>query len=51
MYMSYTSYKKENYDSIITNSVKASYYMKTSNKISVALKDLKTIVKDYSIKL
>jgi len=43
--------RKENYDSIITNSVKASYYMNTSNKISVALKDIKTIVKDYSIKL
>jgi predicted aconitase len=40
--------KKENYDSIITNSVKAAYYMKTSNKVSVALKDVKTIVKDYS---
>src|SRR5919112_4397003 len=40
--------KKENYDSIITNSVKAAYYMKTSNKISVALKDVKTIVKEYS---
>ncbi|MBA3750406.1 MAG: aconitase X catalytic domain-containing protein [Nitrosopumilus sp.] len=39
---------KENYDSIITNSVKAAYYMKTSNKISVSLKDVKTIVKDYS---
>ncbi|MBA3977656.1 MAG: aconitase X catalytic domain-containing protein [Nitrosopumilus sp.] len=39
---------KENYDSIVTNSVKAAYYMKTSNKISVALKDVKTIVKDYS---
>ena len=43
--------RKENCDSIITNSVKASYYMKTSNKISVALKDIKTIVKDYSFKL
>jgi predicted aconitase len=40
--------KKENCDSIITNSVKAAYYMKTSNKVSVALKDVKTIVKDYS---
>jgi predicted aconitase len=40
--------KKENYDSIITNSVKAAYYMKTSNKISVALKDVKTIVNEYS---
>jgi predicted aconitase len=40
--------KKENYDNIITNSVKASYYMKTANKVSVALKDLKTITKEYS---
>jgi predicted aconitase len=40
--------QKENYDSVITNSVKAAYYMKTSNKIAVALKDVKTIVKDYS---
>ncbi len=40
--------KKENYDSIITNSVKASYYMKTANKVSVALKDLKTITKEFS---
>jgi predicted aconitase len=40
--------QKENYDSVITNSVKAAYYMQTSNKIAVALKDVKTIVKDYS---
>jgi predicted aconitase len=40
--------KKQNYDSIITNSVKAAYYMKTSNKIQVSLKDVKTIVKEYS---
>jgi predicted aconitase len=43
--------KKEDYDSIITNSVKASYYMKTSNKIQVSLKDVRKIVKEYSIKL
>lgn len=42
---------KENYDSIITNSVKAAYYMKTSNKIQVSLKDVKRIVKENSIKL
>lgn len=42
--------KKENYDSIITNSVKAAYYMKTSNRVSVALKDLKSIIKEYSNK-
>lgn len=40
---------KKNYDSIITNSVKAAYYMKTSNKVSVALKDLNSIVKNYSV--
>ena len=40
---------KKNYDSIITNSVKASYYMKTSNKVSVALKSLKSIIKEYTV--
>ncbi|HEY6536133.1 MAG TPA: aconitase X catalytic domain-containing protein [Candidatus Nitrosocosmicus sp.] len=40
--------RKENFDSVITNSIKAAYYMKTSNKIPVALKDVKTIVKEYS---
>ena len=40
---------KKNYDSIITNSVKASYYMKTSNKVSVALKSLKSIIKGYTV--
>lgn len=40
---------KENYDSIITNSVKAAYYMKTSNKVSVALMNLKSIIKRYSV--
>ena len=39
---------RKNYDSIITNSVKASYYMKTSNKISVALMSLKSIVRKYT---
>jgi predicted aconitase len=39
---------RNNYDSIITNSVKASYYMKTSNKISVALKSTKDIIRKYT---
>lgn len=39
---------KRNYDSIITNSVKASYYMKTSNKIAVALMSLKSIIRKYT---
>ena len=39
---------RKNYDSIITNSVKASYYMKTSNKISVALMSLKSIIKKFT---
>lgn len=39
---------KDNTDSIITNSVKGAYYMKNSNHVGVALKDMKTIVKTYS---
>lgn len=39
---------KENYDSVITSSVKAAYYMNNSNKVGVALKDMKTIVKEYT---
>lgn len=39
---------RQNYDSIITNSVKASYYMKTSNKISVALMSTKDIIRKYT---
>lgn len=39
---------KKDYDSIITNSVKASYYMKTSNKLSVRLLSLDAIVKTYA---
>lgn len=39
---------KENYDSVITSSVKAAYYMNSSNKVGVALKDMKTIVKEYA---
>lgn len=39
---------RENTDSIITNSVKGAYYMKNSNRVGVALKDMKTIAKTYA---
>jgi predicted aconitase len=39
--------KKET-DSAITNSIKAAYYLNHSNKVKVCLKDLKTIVDEYS---
>lgn len=37
---------KDKYDSVITSSVKAAYYINNSNKVRVALKDVKTIVKE-----
>jgi len=39
---------RDDVDSIVTNSIKAAYYMKHFNRTGVALKDLKTIVKDYT---
>lgn len=39
---------KEKYDSIVSNSVKGAYYMGNSNKVKVALKDIKTIAKEYT---
>jgi predicted aconitase len=39
---------KDEVDSVITNSVKAAYYMKLFNRTGVALKDLKTIVREYT---
>jgi predicted aconitase len=39
---------KDKYDSAISNSVKAAYYLNNSNKVKVALKDLKTIVQEYT---
>jgi predicted aconitase len=39
---------KEEYDSVITNSAKAAYYMNHSNKVGVALKDIRTIAKEYT---
>jgi len=38
---------RDSCDSIVTNSIKGAYYMKKSNKIDVALRDMKTIVKEY----
>jgi predicted aconitase len=35
-------------DSVITNSIKAAYYLNHYNNVGVCLKDLKTITKDYS---
>ena len=39
---------RKNYDSLITNSVKSAYYMKTSNKVSVALMSSKDIIRKYT---
>ena len=39
---------KDNTDAIITNSVKGAYYMKSANRVGVALKDMKTIVRTCS---
>ena len=39
---------KEEYDSVVANSVKAAYYLNNSNKVKVALKDIKTIAKEYA---
>ena len=38
----------EEYDGVITNSVKAAHYLNKSNGVSVCLKDLKSIVRDYT---
>lgn len=38
---------REDYDSVISNSVKGAYYLNNSNKVKVALKDIKTIAKEY----
>jgi predicted aconitase len=40
---------RDNTDSIITNSVKGAYYMKSSNRVGVAMKYMKTIVRTYSL--
>jgi phosphomecalonate degydratase large subunit len=39
---------KQKYDSVVSNSVKGAYYLNNSNKVGVALKDIKTIAKEYT---
>ena len=39
---------KDDVDSIITNSIKGAYYLNHFNRMEVVLKDLKTIVRDYT---
>lgn len=39
---------KEEHDSVVSNSVKGAYYLGSSNKVKVALKDIKTIAKEYT---
>jgi predicted aconitase len=39
---------REEYDGVITNSVKAAHYLNKSNDVSVCLKDLKSIVMEYA---
>ena len=39
---------RDEVDSVITNSIKGAYYLNHSNRVGVALKDLMTIVKEYT---
>ena len=39
---------KDRYNAVITNSVKGAYYLSKSNKLRVALKDIKTIAEEYT---
>jgi predicted aconitase len=39
---------KDKYDSVVSNSVKGAYYLNNSNKVKVALKDIKTIAMEYA---
>jgi predicted aconitase len=39
---------RQDFDSVITNSIKGAYYLNHSNRIGVALKDMKSIVKEYT---
>ena len=38
---------KDKYDAVITNSIKGAYYLSRSNKVKVALKDIKTVAEEY----
>jgi predicted aconitase len=39
---------REEYDSVVSNSVKGAYYLNNSNKVRVELKDIRTIAKEYT---
>lgn len=39
---------KDEVDSVVTNSIKGAYYLNQSNKVKVALKDMKAIVTEYA---
>lgn len=39
---------RDQFDSVVANSVKGAYYLNNSNKVNVALKDIKTIAKEYT---
>jgi predicted aconitase len=39
---------KQEYDSVVANSVKGAYYLNHSNKVKVALRDLRTIAREYT---
>lgn len=39
---------RNDFDSVITNSIKGAYYLNHSNRIGVALKDMKSIAKEYT---
>jgi predicted aconitase len=39
---------RDEVDSVITNSIKGAYYLNRSNRLGVSLKDLMTIVKEYT---
>jgi hypothetical protein len=39
---------RDEVDAVVTNSIKGAYYLNHSNRVKVALKDMKTIVKEYT---
>jgi predicted aconitase len=39
---------KDKYDAVITNSIKAAYYLSKSNRVKVALKDIMTIAEEHT---
>jgi predicted aconitase len=39
---------RQEFDSVVANSVKGAYYLNNSNKVKVALKDIKSIAREYA---